>query len=157
MSYIVKRLITTDDIKDGAITLDKIAPDTIVIRAFTTFPDSLAAINLSATATGVKWTSNFKFKWTKQNLKKVVIRASWTATATDSVEKICVKDITSGNDVVCVEGNAGTDQENSTTDLSNVTDEGLFTVYTAVTTASATTTATYSIVYVVVELVYGAS
>lgn len=116
-------------------------------------PDSHQT-GLNATSTGVKWTSRFKFKWYKTLLKTVTIRASWSASATDSVEKICVKDIQSGKDVVCLQGNNGSDQEESTDDLSNITDGGLWQVYSAVVKASSTSGAKYSIDYVVVELTY---
>lgn len=131
----------------GSTTVDH------VVDVHVPIPDSNKS-GLNAASTGTKYTSVFRFKWYKSLLKKVTIRATWSASATDSVEKICVKDLTSGNDVVCLSGNAGTDQEASTTDLASVTDGGLWTVYSAVTTASATTTATYSISYIVVELEY---
>ena len=116
-------------------------------------PDSNKS-GLAADSTGVKYTSSFKAKWGKKGLVGVRIRASWSASATDSEEKICVKDLSSGNDVVCVSGNAGTDQEAETSDLSSVTDGGLWQVYSEVTKASGTSGATYSIGYVVVELLY---
>lgn len=168
MSYLVKRRITTSDIEPGSldaatvitpgtITASLLAPNTINLKVYVSIPDAITATNLPAASVGVKWTSKFAFKWSKAFLKSVTIRASWTATATDSAEKICVKDVTTGQDIVCVSGNAGTNAEASTTNLTNVTDGGLFEVYSSVTTASATTTATYSIESVVIELEYGAS
>jgi len=164
--YVVKRKISTPDIEEGSldasivltpgsITPNLIAPDSITFNEHIPIPDVQS--NLPAASTGVKWTSKYAFKWSKAFLKSVTIRASWTASATDSVEKICVKDVSTGQDIVCVSGNNGTNAENTVTDLTSVTDGGLFEVYSAVTTASATTTATYSIDYVVVELNYGVS
>lgn len=126
----------------------------IELVAYVPVPDS-PQTGLPADSTGVKWTSAFKHKWSKGHLKAVRIRATWTASATDSVTKIAVRDVSTGADVVAVSGNAATDAEAETTDLTNVTDGGLFEVYAEVTTASATSGATFDIVYVTVELVYG--
>jgi hypothetical protein len=140
----------------SGLTYDQLATDTIVIEVPFPVPDS-PQTGLAADSLGVKWTSAFKGKWNKRHLKKVRIRATWTATATDSVTKIAVRDAGTGADIVSVSGNAGTDQEVEATDLTNVTDGGLFEIYAEVTTASATAGATFDIVYIVVELVYGVS
>lgn len=151
----IRRLVKQDDVSPGTTLGARL----VVIPV----PDMNSAVlnyatggkGLAADSTGVQYTSLYKFKWDKKNLKEVRIRASWTASNTDSVEKIAVQDDTTKNDVVAVSGNNGTDVEQSQTDLSNVTDGGLATVYTEVTTASATTGATYNISYVVIELLYG--
>jgi len=144
-----------DDAISG-LTYDQLASDTIIIEAPFPVPDSQQS-GLAADSTGVKWTSVFKGRWNKRHLKKVRIRATWSASHTDSETKIAVKDINSGNDIVSVSGNAGTNQEAEATDLTNVTDAKLFEVYAEVTTASGTSGATFDVSYVVVELVYGVS
>jgi len=144
-----------DDAISG-LTYDQLAADTIVIEAPFPVPDSQQS-GLAADSTGVKWTSVFKGRWNKRHLKKVRIRATWSASNTDSETKIAVKDVNNNADIVSVSGNAGTDQEAEATDLTNVTDGGLFEIYAEVTTASGTSGATFDISYVVVELVYGVS
>ena len=150
------RHVSEGDDPISGLTYDQLATDTIVIEVPFPVPDSQQS-GLAADSTGVKWTSVFKGRWNKRHLKKVRIRATWSASNTDSETKIAVKDIDSGNDIVSVSGNAGTDQEAETTDLANVTDGKLFEVYAEVTTASGTSGATFDISYVVVELVYGIS
>jgi len=152
----VRRLVETDDIEDGAVTGSKIASQTILFRIPIPIPDS-AQSGLAADSTGVKWTSSFKFKIKKQNLKNVIVRATWTASASDSVTEIDLIDETSGNTVASVSGNNGTDVESTNYNAGNLTDEGLVHVQAQVTTASATSGATTSITYVVVELVIGVS
>lgn len=148
--------ITGEKIVDGSISYDKLEPNTILFRIPVPVPDSMQK-GLPADAKGVQWTSIFKLKWDKRHLKAVRIRASWTASATDSVTKIAIKDDTTGADIVSVSGNNGTNVEAEATDLSNVTDGGLATIYAEVTTASATTGATFSIEYVIIEYVLGVS
>jgi len=114
-------------------------------------PDS-AQSGLAADSVAVNWTSSFKFKLNTQNLKAVRIRATWSASATDSVTEIDVVGSVSGT-IVSVSGNAGTDAEGVAT--SGWSDWELITVQSQITTASATLGATYSISYVVVELEYG--
>ena len=138
------RLIRVEDIEEG----------TIIFRIPVLIPDSTQT-GLPADSTGIKWTSNFRLRWDKRHLKAVRIRATWTATATDSVTKIAVRDVTNGVDIVSVSGNTGTDAEAEATDLTNVTDGGLAEVYAEVTTASTTGGATFDIAYVIVELVIG--
>jgi len=150
------RHVSGGDDPISGLTYNQLATDTIVIVIPFPVPDSQQS-GLAADSTGVKWTSVFKGKWSKRHLKKVRIRATWSASNTDSETKIAVKDINNNADVVSVSGNAGTDQEAETTDLTNVTDGGLFEIYAEVTTASATSGATFDISYVVVELVYGIS
>ena len=113
------------------------------------------ANNLSAGSTGVKYTSG-KFKINTNGLKSAIIRATWTASETDSVTAIELYDETSGSVVGSVSGNTGTDEESS--DLSgSITSGDLFTLRVDVTTASSTTTATTSVEYAVLELTYGYS
>lgn len=156
MSYNVRRLIKADDIASGVIDYTKLATNTIMFRIPILVPDSVQT-GLAADSTGIKWTSNFKLRWDKRHLKAVRLRATWTATATDSETKIAIRDDGTGADIVSVVGNSGTDVEAETTDLTNVTDGGLATIYAEVTTASGTSGATFDIVYVIIELVLGVS
>jgi len=127
--------------------------DAFTVRVIIPIPDS-PQTGLAADSTGVKWTTAFKCKWKKGNISAVRIRASWTSSAGDSTIKIAIKDITNAADVVSVSGNSGTNQEAETTDLTNITDGGLFEVYAEVTAASGTAGATFDISYIVVEIDY---
>lgn len=113
-------------------------------------PDSNQT-GLDATTTGVKWTSNFKFKIDPSRVVSAVIRATWTASATDSVTAIEVYDETAATVLGSVSGNAGTDAEGA---VSGFTAGNLITVRLNVTTASATTGATTDLVYAVLEITY---
>lgn len=148
--------VTNAKIADATIAAGKLAANTISFRVPVAIPDS-AQTGLAADSTGTKWTSAFKLKWNKTHLKAVRIRATWTASHTDSTTKIAIQDDSNSTDIASVSGNAGTDTEDEATDLSNVTDDGLATVYAEVTAASAATGATFDITYVVVELVFGVS
>ena len=110
---------------------------------------------LAATTTGVKYTSG-KFKINTTNLKSAIIRATWGASATDSVTAIELYDNTATVVVGSVSGNSGTDVESS--DLSaSITSGNLFVLRVNVTTASATSGATTSVTYAILELTYGVS
>jgi len=148
--------VTNAKVAAATLAYDKLAANTISFRIPVPIPDSPQS-GLDATSTGTKWTSAFKLKWDTRHLKAVRIRATWTASDTDSVTKIAISDDTNAADIISVSGNAGTDTEAEATDLTNVTDGGLATVYAEVTTASAATGATFDIAYVIVELVLGVS
>lgn len=136
----------------SGITASQLATDTIKIVVPIAIPDSNQS-NLAADSTGVKWTSNFKFKVDPQNLKSAVIRATWTASDTDSVTAVEVYDEGAATVLGSVSGNTGTDAEGT---ISGFTTGNLITVRLNVTTASATAGATTSLNYVVIELTYGA-
>lgn len=144
----------SDELKN--LTYEQLASDTIVFTTYFPVPDSHVS-GLPCDSTGVKWTSDFRGKWDKRHLKKVRIRAAWLATEQDVEIKVAVQDMQTGNDVVAFSGGFKEAGEAETTDLSNVTDGGMFGVYAEVTTASGTTGATFDLAYVVVELVYGVS
>ena len=114
-------------------------------------PDS-ARSGLAATSTGIKWTSNFKFTVDTQNFISATLRATWTASDTDSVTAIEVYDATGASVLGSVSGNSGTD---STASITGFTTGNLLQVRLNVTTASATTTATTSLTYAVLEIKYG--
>jgi len=107
---------------------------------------------LAADSTGVKFTSKVKIKVDARYLKAIRLRASWTASATDSVTEVRVVGTTSGT-IVSVSGNTGTDAEAEAT--AGWTDGEYVYIEVAVTTASATAGATTDLVYAVIEFVYG--
>jgi len=145
-----------DAIPAGGLDVSQLASETISFYVYAPIPDSPQS-GLAADSVGVKFTSAFKLKWSKARLKAVRVRATMTATAADSVQKLAVKDLGTGADIATISANAGTNLETEATDLTNVTDGGLFEVYYQVTTASATAGATFNVAYFVVELRYGAS
>lgn len=113
-------------------------------------PDSNQS-GLAADSTGVKWTSNFKLKIDPNRVVSAVIRATWTASNTDSVTAIEVYDETASTVLGSVSGNTGTDMEGN---VSGFTAGNLVTVRLNVTTASATAGATTSLTYAVLEITY---
>ncbi|WP_457751051.1 hypothetical protein [Thermococcus sp.] len=145
-----------DAIPEGSLDFTQMITDTIQVKIPVLIPDSVQD-GLAADSTGVKWTSAFKFRIPKRHLKNIVLRASWTASATDSVEEIDLIDAASGSTVCSVSGNAGTDVESINFNSANLTDDGLVYVQAQVTTASATAGATFSIGYIVVEIRLGIS
>lgn len=143
-----------DAIPGGALDYSQLASNTIYFLVPFTPQDCLNQTGLSAASTGVKFTSVVKLLLNARHLKKIRIRASWTASNTDSVTEVRVVGSTSGV-IVSVSGNTGTDAEAEAT--SGWTDGEYIHVEVAVTTASATTTATTDLTYAVVELEYGVS
>ena len=110
---------------------------------------------LTADSTGVKYTSG-KFKIITNGLKSAIIRATWSASNTDSVTAIELYDETAGAVVGSVSGNTGTDAESD--DLSTaITNGNLHSLRVNVTTASATAGATTDVDYAILELTYGYS
>jgi len=95
-----------------------------------TFPQT----GLSAASTGIKYTSTFIIPIFIPSLVK--IRATWDASATDSVTETRLVD-SAGNILTSVSGNTGSDVESDAILFS-----GEVKVEVAVTTASATTSAT---------------
>lgn len=152
--HVEKDAITgSKHIRDGTIPKSKLESNTITLI----IPLQLIkdATGLAADSTGVKYTSG-KFKIDTNGLKKAVIRATWTASATDSVTAIELYDETAGSVVGSISGNTGTDVESS--DLSgSITDGDLFSLRVDVTTASATAGATTDVTYAILELTYGYS
>jgi len=145
-----------DAMPSGSLDYTQLISDTIQVKIPVLIPDSVQS-GLAADSTGVKWTSAFKFRVPKRHLKDIVLRATWTASATDSVTEIDLIDAATSNVVCSVSGNAGTDTESTNFNSANLTDDGLVYVQAQVTTASATSGATFSIAYVVVELRLGVS
>ena len=160
MSYVVKRLITTSDIQDGAITQDKLAQGLSLGLSFVPvivpIPDSTQN-NLPADSGGCPWISNYYIKIYKTNLQKIRIRASWSSSATDNVIKIELYDDDADTSIVSVSGNSGDNVEAEVTDLSSISDGDYAYVDACVETVSSTSGATFSIDYVIVELIYGVS
>lgn len=109
---------------------------------------------LASDTTGVKWTSNFVHQIDPQNLDSAVIRASWTASQTDSTTAIEVYDQSAATVLGSATGNTGTDSEGS---VSGFTAGNPVVARANVTTASSTSGATTDLVYAVLELSYGVS
>lgn len=145
-----------DALPSNSIDYTQLIADTIQIKIPVMIPDS-PQTGLAADSVGVKWTSAFKFRVPKRHLKDIVLRATWSASNTDSVTKIALIDQASGQTVCSVSGNAGTDVESTNFNSENLTGNGLVYVQAEVTTASATAGATFDIAYVVVEIRLGIS
>jgi len=131
---------------------DRLAENAINFTVPFTPQDCINQTGLAADSTGVKFTSVVKHKLNARHLKKIRIRASWTASDTDSVTKVAVVGSTSG-EIVSVSGNTGTDEEAEAT--SGWTDGEYIYIQVEVTTASATAGATTDLTYAIVELEYG--
>ena len=136
------------EIRDGngntLINLEKHFIDHLLI------PDSNLT-GLAADSTGVKWTSNFKFKINGKRAKSVVLRASWSASESDSVAAIELYDIDSDSVRGSKSANAWSGDYTIT---SLYYGTHYYTVRLNITTASATSGATVDLDYVVVEVVY---
>ena len=113
-------------------------------------PDSNQS-GLAADSTGVKWTSNFKFKINTDRLVGVVLRASWSASESDSVAAIELYDIDSDSVRGSKSANAWSGDYTIT---SLYYGTHYYIVRLNITTASATSGATVDLDYVVVEVVY---
>ena len=141
-------------IVDGSTPYTKLQTDTIkIVIPIPGIPVKQAG--LAADSTGVKY-EGFRFKIYTRHLKSAVLRATWTASATDSVTAIELYDVTAGAVRGSVSGNAGTDAEASI-DITALVDGNLHELRVNVTTASATTGATTDVVYAILELTYGVS
>ena len=113
-------------------------------------PDSNQS-GLAADSTGTKWTSNFRFKLDPNRVVSAVVRATWTASAADSVAEIELCSSDGSSHYGSVSGNSGTDAEGSVSGFLSGT---LLTVRLNITTASATSGATVDLKYVVIEVTY---
>ncbi len=89
-------------------------------------------------------------------MKSAVLRATWSASETDSVTAIELYDVTAGAVRGSLSGNADTDAETSI-DVSALVDGNLHELRVNVTTASATSGATTDVKYAILELTYGIS
>jgi hypothetical protein len=137
----------------AGLTAAQLAAGTLKVTVPVPIPDS-PQVGLAADATGVKWTSVFNLKVDPQNLLSAVIRATWTASATDSVTAIEVYDSVALAVLGSASGNTGTDAEGAVTGF---TAGNIIVVRLNVTTASATAGATTDLTYAVLELTFGAS
>ena len=146
---------TNDDFRikdaDNAVDLFRLKKNTVVGYTVPVAPqDCINQTGLAADSTGVKFTSVVRTKVDARYLKKIRLRASWTASNTDSVTEVRVVGTTTGT-IASVSGNTGSDVEGEETTFS---DGELVYVEVAVTTASATTGATTDLTYAVIEFVY---
>jgi hypothetical protein len=141
------------DIIDASLPKSKLQTDTITA----VIPLQLIkdATGLAADSTGVKYTSG-KFRIDTNGLKSAVLRATWTASAADSVTAIELYDETAAAVRASISGNTGTDTEGAVT-VADLVDENLHSLRADVTTASATAGATTDVTYAILELKYGYS
>jgi len=153
--FTVRYDATNDDfrIKDAVNNVDlfRLKKNTVVGYTVPVAPqDCINQTGLAADSTGVKFASVVRTKVDARYLKKIRLRASWTASHTDSVTEVRVVGTTTGT-IASVSGNTGSDVEGEETTFS---DGELVYVEVAVTTASATTGATTDLTYAVIEFVY---
>ena len=153
--FTVRYDATNDDfrIKDAvnAVDLFRLKKNTVVGYTVPVAPqDCINQTGLAADSTGVKFTSVVKTKVDDRYLKKIRLRASWTASNTDSVTEVRVVGTTTGT-IASVSGNTGSDAEAEGTSFS---DGELVYIEVAVTTASATTGATTDLTYAIIEFIY---
>jgi len=145
---------TNDDfrIKDAvnAVDLFRLKKNTVVGYTVPVAPQDCINQSMSADSTGTKFTSSVKMRVDGRYLKKIRLRASWTASNTDSVTEVRVVGTTTGT-IASVSGNTGTDEEAEGTSF---TDNELVYIEVAVTTASATAGATTTLTYAIIEFIY---
>ena len=142
-------IVISDEVND--VDLFSLKRNSIVGYTVPVAPqDCINQTGLAADSTGVKFTSVVRTKVDARYLKKIRLRASWTASHTDSVTEVRVVGTTTGT-IASVSGNTGSDEEAEGTSFS---DGELVYVEVAVTTASATAGATTDLTYAVIEFVY---
>jgi len=145
--------INTEQIANGAVTTEKLASNAVKSRVY--FVGIYERTGLAADSTGVKYEGP-RIKLDKTQIKAITLRATWTASHTDSVTAIELYDVSAGKVIAKVDGNTGTDVEASV-DLGNVTTGNLVEIRVNVTTASGTAGATTDVKYALLEIDYGAS
>jgi len=142
-----------DHIIDGSISYTKLSSNTIqIVIPIIGIHDQTG---LAADSTGVKYEGP-RFKINTRHLKSAVLRATWSASHSDSVTAIELYDVTDGAVRGSLSGNADTDAETSI-DVSALVDGNLHELRVNVTTASATSGATTDVDYAILELTYGIS
>jgi len=134
------------------LAYDRLASDTIHFGVPHTPQDCINQTGLAADSTGVKFTSVVRYVLRAKHLKKLTLRATWTASHTDSVTRIKLIGTISG-EIVAMAGNTGTHAGVYVT--AGWTDGEFIYIEVEVTTASATAGATTDLVYALVELEYG--
>ena len=143
----------SDHIIDSSIPYTKLESNTIVlVIPIIGVHDQTG---LAADSTGVKYEGP-RFKIYTRHLKEAVLRATWSASHSDSVTAIELYDVTAGAVRGSLSGNSGTDEETSIT-VSDLVDGHLHEIRVNVTTASATSGATTDVKYAILELKYGVS
>lgn len=146
-------IISTRTIQDGAVTTAKLASNAVKVTVI--IPSLENRTGLAADSTGVK-AEGARFKIYKTGLKSATLRATWTASHSDSTTAIELYDVTAGAVRASVSGNTGSDSETSV-DVGSLVDGNLHELRVNVTTASATSGATTDVSYAVLELTYGFS
>jgi len=131
---------------------DRLDESTIRFTVPYTPQDCLNQTGLAADSTDIKFTSTVRYRLNARHLKKITLRATWTASHPDSMTRIRLMGTVSG-EIVGMSGNFAVDAEHSAT--AGWSDGELIYIDVIVTTASATAGATTSLVYAIVELEYG--
>jgi len=134
------------------LAYDRLAYDTIHFGVPYTPQDCINQTGLAADSIGIKFTSVVRYVLRAKHLKKLTLRATWTASHPDSVTKIKVVGTVSG-EIASMAGNTGTYAGVYVT--TGWTDGEFIYIEVEVTTASATAGATTDLVYALVELEYG--
>ena len=135
----------------GGVDLFRLKKNTVVGYTVPVAPqDCYNQTGLAADSTGVKFTSSVRVKVDGRYLKKIRLRASWTASHTDSVTEVRVVGTMTGT-IASVSGNTGSNEEAEGTSFS---DGELVYIEVAVTQKSATAGATTDLSYAIVEFVY---
>ena len=145
--------VGTEELADGAVTTAKLASNAVKVTVI--IPSLENRTGLAADSTGVK-AEGARFKIDTTGLKSVTLRASWTASHSDSETAIELYDVTADAVRGSVSGNTGTDVEASI-DPASLVSGNLHELRVNVTTASATSGATTDCLYAVLELTYGFS
>jgi len=140
--------VLSDEVND--VDLFRLRRNTVVGYTVPVAPQDCINQSMAADSTGTKFASSVKIRVDGRYLKKIRLRASWTASNTDSVTEVRVVGTSSGT-IVSVSGNTGSDEEAEGTTFS---DGELVYVEVAVTTASATAGATTTLTYAIVEFIY---
>ncbi|RLI50742.1 MAG: hypothetical protein DRP09_19785, partial [Candidatus Thorarchaeota archaeon] len=141
--------VVSDEVNDA--DLFSLKRNTVVGYTVPVAPqDCYNQTGLAADSTGTKFSSSVKVKVDGRYLKKIRLRASWTASHADSVTEVRVVGTTTGT-IASVSGNTGSNEEAEGTSFS---DGEMVYVEVAVTTASATAGATTDLTYAVIEFVY---
>jgi len=86
---------------------DRLATNTIYFGVPYTPQDCLNQTGLAADSVGVKFTSVVRYVLRAKHLKKITLRATWTASHTDSVTRIKLIGTISG-EITALSGNTGT-------------------------------------------------
>jgi len=152
-NVIARDAINTELVASGGIQTSDLATNAVKVTVIIVSLENRTG--LAADSTGVK-AEGARFKIDTTGLKSITLRATWTASHSDSTTAIELYDVTAGAVRGSVSGNTGTDVEASISP-SDIVSGNLHELRVNVTTASGTAGATTDCIYAVLELVYGFS